>query len=90
MHHGGVARRPLGDVDARTEAGRAGVGRVGRHRHAAQAAKRRARGGRGLRLGREEQHVAGQGVRRRHCDRWRWLRRDGEQMGGGKCLYSYG
>jgi len=44
VDHGGVARDALGDVDARAEAARAHVRRVGLHRHAAHAAEDRARG----------------------------------------------
>jgi len=43
VDHGGVARDALGDVDARAQAARAHVGRVGLHGHAAHAAEHRAR-----------------------------------------------
>jgi hypothetical protein len=58
VHNRGVAWDALGDVDARTEAARAHIGRIRLHRHAAHAAQHRAHGGR------RHEHP---GVTRRRC-----------------------
>jgi hypothetical protein len=68
VHHGGVAWRPISDVDARLEAAYAHVCHVGWHRDTAHAIERRARSDGGLRQRWEEQRVPEQQMRRRHCD----------------------